>query len=59
MDKKEKNNWKLFNLMISDDIRKKIKYRAYILDCTSSYVVREILEKFFIEKDEKWFRENI
>ena len=38
---------KLFNLIISEELRKAIKKEAYEKDKSASAVVREILEKYF------------
>ena len=46
-DKKDK----LFNLMITEELRKKIKKDAYEQDKSSSAVVREILEKYYDIKE--------
>jgi len=48
---KEKKD-KLFNLKITDELRKAIKKDAYEKDKSASAIVREILEKYYgiIEK---------
>lgn len=46
-DKKDK----LFNLMITEELRKKIKKDAYEQDKSASAVVREILEEYYDIKE--------
>lgn len=47
--KTEKN--RLFNLMISDELRKQIRKDAFMQDKSASAVVRDILEKYYSEKE--------
>ena len=48
-DKKER----LFNLMITEELRKKIKKDAYEQDKSASAIVREILEKYYNDTAEE------
>ena len=42
---------KLFNLKITDELRRKIKKDAYEKDKSASAIVREILENYYSIKD--------
>lgn len=45
------NKDRLFNLKITEELRKKIKKDAYEKDKSASAVVREILEDYYNKKD--------
>lgn len=45
------NKDRLFNLMITEELRRKIKKDAYEKDKSASAVVREILEDYYDKKE--------
>lgn len=45
------NKDRLFNLKITEELRRKIKKDAYEKDKSASAVVREILEDYYNKKD--------